>query len=222
MATTTMTTMRMAPARRSPAGVVQRRNPTKAMLVRPYTVRKGDTVFKISQKRGKCAATATARGIAPPPSPPRPEEISSPPAPALTSSPRFSLSLSLSLGPDVKIEDILSVNHGLRKDTILEGQTILLPSSKLSERDREILDGVGKGKGKYRAYPVRKGEVIEDIIEKRGIKMEEVEALNEGVVLSSLKGEPHPATRRRRADPPTARTDTLSISPSQLPPARAC
>ena len=134
----------------------------------------------------------------------------------------LSLSLSLSLGPDVKIEDILSVNHGLRKDTILEGQTILLPSSKLSERDREILDGVGKGKGKYRAYPVRKGEVIEDIIEKRGIKMEEVEALNEGVVLSSLKGEPHPATRRRRADPPTARTDTLSISPSQLPPARAC
>merc|ERR1711970_145463 len=120
--TTTMTTMRMAPARRSPAGVVQRRNPTKAMLVRPYTVRKGDTVFKISQKR------------------------------------------------DVKIEDILSVNHGLRKDTILEGQTILLPSSKLSERDREILDGVGKGKGKYRAYPVRKVEVI-----------------NEGVDLSSLK-----------------------------------
>merc|ERR1711959_416288 len=112
------TTMRMAPARRSPAGVVQRRNPTKAMLVRPYTVRKGDTIFKISQKR------------------------------------------------DVKIEDILSVNHGLRKDTILEGQTILLPSSKLSERDREVL---------------------EDIIEKRGIKMEEVEALNEGVDLSSLK-----------------------------------
>merc|ERR1711862_129839 len=109
------------------------------MLVRPYTVRKGDTMFKISQNR------------------------------------------------DVKIEDILSVNHGLRKDTILEGQTILLPSSKLSERDREILDGVGKGKGKYRAYPVRKGEVIEDIIEKRGIKMEEVEALNEGVDLSSLK-----------------------------------
>ena len=25
---------------------------TRAMLVRPYTVRKGDTVFKISQKRG--------------------------------------------------------------------------------------------------------------------------------------------------------------------------
>mmetsp|Transcript_7053 Transcript_7053/g.24268 ORF Transcript_7053/g.24268 Transcript_7053/m.24268 type:complete len:204 (-) Transcript_7053:1354-1965(-) len=111
---------------------------TKAMLVRPYTVRKGDTIFKISQKR------------------------------------------------DVKIEDILSVNHGLKKDVIEEGQTILLPSSKLSERDREILDGV-KGKGKYRAYPVRKGETIEDIISKRGIKIAEVEALNEGVDLASLK-----------------------------------
>ncbi|QDZ25247.1 hypothetical protein HOP50_16g77930 [Chloropicon primus] len=111
---------------------------TRAMLVRPYTVRKGDTIFKISQKR------------------------------------------------DVKIDDILSVNHGLKKDVIEEGQTILLPSSKLSERDREILDGV-KGRGKYRAYPVRKGESIEDIIEKRGIKMTEVEALNEGVDLTSLK-----------------------------------
>lgn len=110
---------------------------TKAMLVRPYTVRKGDTLFKISQKR------------------------------------------------DVTIEDVLSVNHGLRKNEIEEGQTILLPSSKLSERDREILDGV-KTKG-HRAYPVRKGETIEDIIEKRGIKMQEVEALNEGVDLSSLK-----------------------------------
>ena len=88
---------------------------------------------------------------------------------------------------DVKIEDILSVNHGLRKEKIQEGQTILLPSSKLSERDREILDGV-KGWGKYRAYPVRKGECIEDIIEKRGITMDEVEALNEGVDLSSLRG----------------------------------
>jgi len=87
---------------------------------------------------------------------------------------------------DVKIDDILSVNHGLKKDVIEEGQTILLPSSKLSERDREILDGV-KGRGKYRAYPVRKGESIEDIIEKRGIKMTEVEALNEGVDLTSLK-----------------------------------
>ena len=29
---------------------------TKAMLVRPYTVRKGDTLFKISQKRGNLQA----------------------------------------------------------------------------------------------------------------------------------------------------------------------
>ena len=102
---------------------------------------------------------------------------------------------------DVKIEDILSVNHGLKKDVIEEGQTILLPSSKLSERDREILDGV-KGKGKYRAYPVRKGETIEDIISKRGIKIAEVEALNEGVDLASLKGE---SRRRAREEEGTTR-----------------
>ncbi len=45
-----------------------------------------------------------------------------------------------------------------------------------------------RGKGKFRAYPVRKGETIEDIIEKRGIKMHEVEALNEDVDLCALKG----------------------------------
>merc|ERR1711959_269896 len=111
-----MTRTRTRATTRTRAGAGSSRLATKAMLVRPYTVRKGDTVFKISQKR------------------------------------------------DVKIEDILSVNHGLRKEKIQEGQTILLPSSKLSERDREILDGV-KGWGKYRAYPVRKGECIEDIIE---------------------------------------------------------
>merc|ERR1739848_922352 len=119
-----MTRTRTRATTRTRAGAGSSRLATKAMLVRPYTVRKGDTVFKISQKR------------------------------------------------DFKIEDILSVNHGLRKEKIQEGQTILLPSSKLSERDREILDGV-KGWGKYRAYPVRKGECIEDIIEKRGITMDE-------------------------------------------------
>jgi LysM repeat protein len=118
-------------------GGSSRRMVTKAMNVRPYTVRKGDTLFTISQKR------------------------------------------------DVQIEDILSVNHALRKNQIDEGQTILIPSSKLSERDREILEGV-KTKG-HRAYPVRKGETIEDIAEKRGIKMEDLETLNEGVDLQKLK-----------------------------------
>ena len=37
--------------RGSPKGL-KRNLTTRAMLVRPYTVRKGDTVFKISQKRG--------------------------------------------------------------------------------------------------------------------------------------------------------------------------
>jgi len=116
---------------------VKRTLTTKAMLVRPYTVRKGDTVFKISEKRG------------------------------------------------IKVEEIISLNHGLIKDKIDEGQTILLPANKLSTRDKEILDGV-KVKG-YRAYPVRKGEIIDDILSKRKIKREDADALNEGVDLDKLK-----------------------------------
>ena len=87
------------------------------------------------------------------------------------------------------VDEVLSLNHGLRKKFIEEGQTILLPSSRLSSRDKEILDGV-KSKG-YRAYPVRKGETIEDITSKRGIRMGAVERLNEGVDLGSLRGQSH-------------------------------
>ena len=99
----------------------------------------------------------------------------------------------------------MSLNHALLKDKVEEGQTILLPSGKLSTRDKEILAGV-KSKG-YRAYPVRKGEKIEDITEKRKIAMADVEALNEGVKLGRLKGAcgshaqptPHPPTKTHQA-----------------------
>ena len=105
----------------------------------------------------------------------------------------------------IKVEDIVSLNHALLKDKVEEGQTILLPSGKLSTRDKEILAGV-KSKG-YRAYPVRKGEKIEDITEKRKIAMADVEALNEGVKLGRLKGAcgshaqptPHPPTKTHQA-----------------------
>ena len=48
-----MTRTRTRATTRARAGAGSSRLATKAMLVRPYTVRKGDTVFKISQKRGK-------------------------------------------------------------------------------------------------------------------------------------------------------------------------
>ena len=52
--------------------------------------------------------------------------------------------------------EIIAMNPDLGgKTSGLEGKTIVLPGDKLSVRDKEILDGMAKGKGKgYRIYPV--------------------------------------------------------------------
>jgi hypothetical protein len=72
----------------------------------------------------------------------------------------------------------------MNPDSLVEGQTILLPGGKLSSRDREILAGIGPAT--YRTYPVREGEVLQDIMEKRNITKAEMEALNPGVDLDRL------------------------------------
>jgi len=72
---------------------------------------------------------------------------------------------------------------------VTEGQTILLPSGKLSSRDKEILEGIDKA---YRFYPVRAGEKLGDIITKRKITTVEMEELNPGVDLNKLKGTASP------------------------------
>jgi hypothetical protein len=43
-------------------------------------------------------------------------------------------------------------------DALTEGQTLLLPSGRLSARDKEILEGIGPWT--YRTYPVRAGETL--------------------------------------------------------------
>lgn len=50
---------------------------------------------------------------------------------------------------------------------------------------RDILEGIGTV---YRVYPVRKGESLADIIERRKISTEEIKGLNPGVNLDRLKG----------------------------------
>ena len=70
-----------------------------------------------------------------------------------------------------------------------EGTTILIPSGKLSERDREIIGGLGR---RYRNYPVRQGVTVEDIISKRDITMEELIELNPNLDLKNVKRERHP------------------------------
>lgn len=78
--------------------------------VRPYTVRNGDTLASIAQKR------------------------------------------------EVPLEQVLKLNHSTSPDALVEGQTLLLPTGKLSARDKEILEGIGPWT--YRTYPVRAGETL--------------------------------------------------------------
>lgn len=61
-----------------------------------------------------------------------------------------------------------------------------MPVGKLSERDRLILDGMGKGK--YRTYPMRKGEKLSDVLSKRKITLKEFEDLNPGVNPDKIQG----------------------------------
>lgn len=111
-------------------------NVSASFTVRPYTLRKGDTVESIADKRG------------------------------------------------FEISELKKLNHQVNLSKLEEGQTILLPSVALSERDKEIISGIG---WRYRTYPVRKGETIDEIISKRGITMAEMEKLNPDVDLKKLK-----------------------------------
>lgn len=79
----------------------------------------------------------------------------------------------------------MKLNHSTDLSTLEEGITILLPAEKLSDRDKEIIGGIGR---KYRTYPVRKGETIDDIIVKRNITIEEMNKLNPDVNFDKLKG----------------------------------
>lgn len=87
---------------------------------------------------------------------------------------------------DLSFEELVKLNHDVKPDMLVEGQTIVLPAGKLSARDKEILQGIGPGT--YRTYPVRAGETIEDIISKRAISRKEVDQLNQDANLDNLFG----------------------------------
>ena len=88
---------------------------------------------------------------------------------------------------EIRFEELVALNHDMNPDSLVEGQTILLPGGKLSSRDREILAGIGPST--YRTYPVREGEALQDIMEKRNITRSEMDALNPGIDLDHLSSE---------------------------------
>jgi hypothetical protein len=86
------------------------------------------------------------------------------------------------------VPELVKLNHDLDPNNLKEGQTILVPAGALSERDREIIAGVDRGA--WRTYPVRKGEALTDILEKRNITLEEFTRLNPDVLPTEIKGAP--------------------------------
>ena len=86
---------------------------------------------------------------------------------------------------DITVDQLMCINPDASGQSVGEGQTILLPASKLSARDKEILEGIDSG---YRMYPVRKGETLDDIMVKRGITLTDMQSLNPGTDLQHLQG----------------------------------
>jgi hypothetical protein len=84
------------------------------------------------------------------------------------------------------VKRLIKLNHELDANNVAEGQTILVPVGKLSDRDRLILDGMGQGR--YRTYPIRKGEKLDEVLSKRGISMEEFKKLNPDVNPDNVPG----------------------------------
>lgn len=87
---------------------------------------------------------------------------------------------------DIDLNQLIKLNHEIDPNNLGADQTILVPVGKLSERDRLILDGMGKGK--YRTYPMRKGEKLSDVLSKRNITLKEFEDLNPGVNPDKIPG----------------------------------
>ena len=99
-------------------------------------------------------------------------------------------------------------SHAPGAEAVEPGQTILLPTFKLSDvrpprsrggspvppaltrpplaqRDREILKGIAPTGA--RTYPMRAGEKLSEVLKGRGVTMAEAQALNPGVDLAKVK-----------------------------------
>ena len=44
---------------------------------------------------------------------------------------------------EISLTELKALNHDINPDRLVEGQTILMPGGKLSDRDHDILAGIG-------------------------------------------------------------------------------
>ena len=47
------------------------------------------------------------------------------------------------LAAEISLPELKALNHDINPDRLVEGQTILMPGGKLSDRDHDILAGIG-------------------------------------------------------------------------------
>jgi LysM repeat protein len=87
------------------------------------------------------------------------------------------------------VDDLITLNAarlGSRR-AVSPGERLVLPASRLSARDREILAGITPGsRQRFRPYPVRAGETAAAIAANRKIGVAELAAANPGVDMERL------------------------------------
>lgn len=117
------------------------------------------------------------------------------------------------------MKEVLKINPGLDPNNLKEGSSLTLPLGRLSARDRQILDGMRAGN--YRLYPVRHGEKLGDILDKRSISMDEFQALNPDVNVNKVKGARACSCASRTTLPPSLLCALCSLAPAHRPPRTA-
>ena len=89
----------------------------------------------------------------------------------------------------MNVDDLITLNAsrlGSRR-SVSPGERLVLPASRLSSRDREILAGIEPGSGqRFRPYPVRSVETAAAIAANRKISVAELQAANPGVDIDRL------------------------------------
>jgi LysM repeat protein len=162
--------------------------------LRPYTVRKGDTLDSVAKKRGlspaevvkynaksltvksACAAGLQSASVHPPGNEPDPP-LACPPSTAQLE-PGQTILL-----PTFKLSEVRA-DAGQKPDSVLCSDNHPGPW-RGPQRDKEILKGIAPSGP--RSYPLRKGETVADVLKGRGVTWAECAALNPGVDLHKAK-----------------------------------
>ena len=87
----------------------------------------------------------------------------------------------------LEMNEVRKLNTKIDMSQLQVGQTLLLPAGRFSSRDLQMLQGLETGTD-HRKYVVRDKERIKEIVQKRGISLDEVQRLNPNMNLQKIRG----------------------------------